>query len=320
MRTGIFILTKPSIKRIALLKNSLYFLFKNYNHAFKHPVHIMSTSEFTISQKEEIVMGIREECRDCMHFDVVTIETPPEIDTTKLNKCINTMPTINWGKVYERNIEYFWLFTFWEKFGDKFDYILKMNDDILVEEPIKEDMFKLIDNRASHILYCHIKKDCPIESFGIRNYLIANFQQHADLINQAMSATRISDTKSLESFKELYKLTFNKDYQDIDLYEPLTCNDSFLLIRSSFMTGPKMKPYLDKIKEIGYLHYFKWNIGMILSLLTLCLYTDKYIHFKFKLSEKVHREAEVDKNDESIIISKVPSKYSESGCYTSYKK
>ena len=81
MKTAIFILSE--IKRVVQLKTCLYFLFKHYNAVYKHPVIILGS--FTKQQQNDIMDGIREECKNLVSFKEVPLLTPKDIiDSNKL--------------------------------------------------------------------------------------------------------------------------------------------------------------------------------------------------------------------------------------------
>ena len=302
MKNGIFIYTKRNRK--SHIKLTLYFLFKNYNSEYKNPVYILST-DLNKDDKEEILLGIRNDCRNLINFKDIKLENP--IIDNNIDKSLKYNITKDWDKIGERNLNYYMLYTFWEEIGNEFDYILKMNDDVLIEEPIKDDLFKILDNRANNLLFCTLTQYCPYRSFGIKDYLKANFSEDNEKIDSIFNEIKISDD---DQFKLLYKLIFNKEYQNSTLQEPTIPNDNLMVIRTSFIRD-KIKLHLNKIKDLKYIYYFNWSFNLIVSLLALLINPDKVTRCVFKISEEKHRSSYIE---DGKIISNVPDNYKLSGC------
>jgi hypothetical protein len=292
MKTGIFIYSQK--KNINNLKLSLYFLFKNYNSIYKHNIYILY-DDYDNNDIDEIKSGIRSEFKYLLNFKKIDLYIPENIDNTKLNEIIN-INFENWGHIYERKLNHFWLFDFWEKIGKDFDYILKLDDDLLIEEPIREDLFNIIDNRANNILFSSLKYKCPIGSFSFKNLLETNFSSDIEKINNNFTKEKIN---------ELY------NENEVELFKPIVPSDSFILMRTSFFTGNKIKPYLDRIKLLGYVFYLKWDLNLILPLLGIMHDNDKITRCIFKISKEIDRYSIYSNNK---LLSNNLSNYKESGC------
>ena len=307
MKTGIFIYTKASRK--IYIKTCLYFLFKNYNHIHKHNVYILN-EDLTKEDKEEILLGIRSDCREYIIFKEIKLCTPSNIDVDKLTSILNSNMTNEWSDIEYRNITYFMLYTFWEEGGiaSEFDYVMKLNDDVYIEEPIKEDLFTIIDNRANNVLFCLMSNHCVFSSFGMYDLLKANFPDNIDKLNSFNNPIAITEENAINDFKKLHKLVFDKDYplNEIELRQPYIPNDSFYLVRTTFMTGKKILPYMNKIKELNYIHYFKWSFSLVVSSLAMMLCNDKVTRCVFKMTEEKQRNAYIEYGK---IVSKVPDSY-----------
>ncbi len=111
MKTGIFIFTKQHRKES--LKTTLYFLFKNYNHLYNHDVYILTT-DYNNSDKEEILLSIRDDCRKLIKFKDIKLDIPDNIDKDKLNLLVNYDICNDWYDIEYRNLTYYMLYTFWE--------------------------------------------------------------------------------------------------------------------------------------------------------------------------------------------------------------
>ena len=106
----------------------------------------------------------------------------------------------------------------------------------------------------------------------------------------------------------MHLTVFDKEYSlnEIELRQPYIPNDSFIIIRTTYMTGNKLKPYLNKIKELKYIHYFKWSFSLVVSSLAMMLCNDKITRCVFKVSEEKQRNAYIENGK---VISKIPNNY-----------
>ena len=305
MKTGIFIFTTQNRKQY--LKNTLYFLFKNYNHQYRHNVYILNT-DYNNSDREEILLGIRSDCQKLINFKDIKFKIPDNINADKLNIILNYDITNDWYDVDYRNLTYYMLYDFWEDIGNEFDYVMKLNDDTIIEEPIRDDFFKLIDNRANNILFCMMRNYCPISSFGMYDLLKANITENTERLDTFNTQIKIIEENSVNNFKKLHKTIFEKDYptNEIELRQPSIPNDCFMIIRTTFMTNKKIIPYLNKIKDLGYIHYFKWSFSLVISSLAMMICNDKVTKCIFKISEERNRSAYKQNNK---LISNVGDSY-----------
>lgn len=315
MKTGIFIYSEQ--KRKENLKLTLYFLFKNYNETYKHPVKILHRYKWNDIYKEEILMGIRESCRNLIEF----MELPSDlfkinVDEQQLTRTINIKPTLDWGDKEERVMNRFWTIEFWDMVKE-YDFIMKLNDDTLIEEPIKEDLFKIIDVKDFNLLFNMLQIDCGVGNFGLKDYLQLKFQDKKDEINNYFNTSKITDTKSIENIKQLFKTITKKDYNkpEIDINQPVVCVDSFYITKPSFWLDKEIKEILEQIDKLGYIFYYKWSLASIISLITMVKEKEKISRCIFRMSNECHRSAYID-NDNSVKTC-VPSKYSLSGCISS---
>tara|TARA_Y100000389_G_C17446090_1_gene511684 strand:+ start:1401 stop:2351 length:951 start_codon:yes stop_codon:yes gene_type:complete len=315
MKTGIFIYSE--VKRKEKLKNTLYFLYKNYNDQYKHPVKILHRMKWSDLEKEEIIMGIRENCRNTIEFIELSNDMfKVNVDEQQLTRTLNIKPTLSWGDKEERIMNRFWIIEFWD-FVKEYDYVMKLDDDTIIEEPIKEDFFKIIDTKNFNLLFNMLHVDCGIGNFGLKDYLQLKFQEKKDEINNYFQTTKLTDGKSIENLKQLFKTITNKDYNkpEIDVNQPVVCVNSFFIAKPSFWLDDEIKEILDQIDKLGYIYYYKWSLSSILSLITMVKDKEKISRCIFRMSNECHRSAYID-NDNSIKTN-IPSNYTLSGCITS---
>jgi hypothetical protein len=149
-KTGIFYFTKNSSKRVSNLKNSLYFLFKNYNHKYSHPIIIMHCGDLDDIQ-QEIKYSIREDFRNLISFKVISIipkKSSMTFDIQKFTKqvkednMIDHQDETHIDYINRAHLERFWTKEFHKLISD-YDAVIKIDDDVFIEEPIYEDLLKI---------------------------------------------------------------------------------------------------------------------------------------------------------------------------------
>lgn len=318
MKTGIFYLVDKN--QIYNLKTSLYFLFKNFNHNFKHNVYLMFRhGEMSKSLQDELRMSVRENSRDLINFmelDIETFKVPKHIDEEVFNRILDIKPIIDWGDRDERLINYFWIVKIWDYVKD-FDYIMKMDCDLFIEEPIREDFFKIIQSKGYNMMFNMLKSDCPISNFGLKEILDQKYPEKTSEISQFFSHSKLTEYNSIESFKNLYKVANKTEYKkaDIDLYQPIVCQDCFYITKVSFWNSAETKDILQLIDRLGFIFYYKWSLSSIISLVPMVQDKEKLSRCVFKMSKEFHRVSMKDSNDR--ITSKMPISYDLTGCITS---
>lgn len=319
MKTGIFYLFDKN-NDIKNLKTSLYFLFKNFNHTYQHNVFIMhKNGDITKDIKHEILMNIRENSRNLMNFLELPdemFEMPKHIDIDILRRIISMKPVPNWGDQNERIMNYFWSIRFWQVVNE-FDYVMRLDDDLFIEEPIREDFFKIMENKNYNVMFNMLKSDCPIGNFGFKELLDQKYPEKTSEITQYFSHSKLTEYNSIEAFKSLYKVANKTEYKktEIDLQQPIVCQDSFYITRVSFWNSSHTKQLLDIIDKLGFIFYYKWTTSSIISLLSMVQDKDKISRCIFRMSKEFHRIATRDNNNE--VISNLPNSYDLSGCITS---
>ena len=63
---------------------------------------------------------------------------------------------------------------------------------------------------------------------------------------------------------------------------------------------------INKIKDLKYIHYFKWSFSLVVSSLAMMLCNDKVTRCVFKITEEKQRNAYIENGK---IITKVPESY-----------
>ena len=94
------------------MKTSLYFLFKNFNAKYKYPVIILHEGDYGDDAKNEILTGIRSECRSLLTFKQIDDDDfciPSHIDVDKMNRIIDLHVVPYWRNQRYRSMCSFWV-------------------------------------------------------------------------------------------------------------------------------------------------------------------------------------------------------------------
>jgi len=315
---GIFVYL-PCIDKdhIAVLKNTLYFLYKNYNANFKHDVFIVSRDN--VKDQDDIGLGIREECRHTLKFLVIPpecLELPKSIDQNVLDRTLSLAPVKEWGNIEERVMTHFWVFHFWKiakQMG--LSHVMKINFDTYIEEPIREDLYNIVKEKDYNLLFNILQVDSGVCCYGIKDFLMSHNKDNEDKrteIKSYFSQDKISDLNCVSALKQIHKIVYKKDYplEDLLIDQPIVCNDSFFVMNVDFWFRTDIAPLMRIIEASNNIFYFKWSLSSIISLVAMMVDKEKMTRCVFRTSNREHREV-IDG------VAKMPLKYSQSGCITS---
>ena len=170
IKAAIFILTQNTIERKVYLKTSLYFLFKNFNAKYKYPVIILHEGDYNEEAKNEIIMGVRCDYRYLVQFKQIDDEDfciPSHIDIDKMNSIIDLQVVPYWRNQKYRSMCYFWLKNFY-KYTKNYDYVMRIDDDSIIEEQIKYDLFELMRDKDYIYISNIIHLDCSLCNYGMK--------------------------------------------------------------------------------------------------------------------------------------------------------
>ena len=235
IKGAIFILTQNTIERRVYLKTSLYFLFKNFNAIYKYPVIILHEGDYTEDAKKEIIAGIRGECRNLLTFQQIDDEDfriPSHIDIDKMNSIIDLRVVPYWRNQKYRSMCYFWMKNFY-KYTKGYNYVMRLDDDSIIEEPIKYDLFEMMSDKDFIYMSNIIHLDCSLCNYGMKDFFLKHYENNKDKINELFMDHKLtSDNEYFNKFKKLYKELNNEDYSDtsIELNMPFMYYNNFNII------------------------------------------------------------------------------------------
>ena len=206
---AIVILTQNTIERKIYLKNCLYFLFQNFNSKFKYPIIILHEGDYYNKDKQEILSSIRNNYRNLISFteiDKTDFKVPDYIDENKLNKLVNLQIVPYWRNIKYRLMCNFWINHF-TKYTKDYDYIMRLDDDSIIEEPINIDLFELLKNNDKVYLSNIVHIDCGLCNFRMKELFNKIFPNSSDKLDNLFIKTKIQkNTENTENQIKIQKI------------------------------------------------------------------------------------------------------------------
>ena len=326
MKTAIFYLTQNTEVRRTYLKTSLYFLFKHFNAKYQHPVIILHEGDFDSKAQEDIIFSVRESCRSLVSFvtlDPEDFKIPSHIDERKMRNCIAQKCTPYWRSEKYRMMCRWWLVHF-PKYASGYDYVMRMDDDSIIEEPLNYDLFEWFEK--GNLIYASnmLHSDCGICCYGMKDFFEARFPDphKKELLKSMFNKQEIAMTAvQMHPFRCLLSITQKPDqYPQFDksltVWSPLMYYNNFFITRVSFWEQPEVRASIDAIDQNGSIFYFRWGDAPLQTLLVM-LHADDQTRIKravFKYSKRMQREAFAGDDGEYHMY--MPATYDKSSCIT----
>jgi alpha 1,2-mannosyltransferase len=323
IKAGIFILTQNTIERKVYLKTSLYFLFKNFNAKYKYPVIILHEGDYTEDAKNDIIAGIRSECRSLLTFKQIDEEDftiPSHIDKDKMDSIIDLRIVPYWRNQKYRSMCNFWLKNFY-KYTLDYEYVMRIDDDSIIEEPIKYDLFELMRDKEYIYLSNIIHLDCSLCNYGMKDFFIKYYkdnlenQAKLDKINELFMDHKLTnDNGYFDNFKKLYKSIHNEEYvgDTVELSMPFMYYNNFNIISVDTWNKPEIQDIVKKIDEKGYIYYCRWGDAPLQTIIMSLYDSSKITKVNFKYSKRLQRES--FKDDNGALHSFMPNDYENNSC------
>jgi alpha 1,2-mannosyltransferase len=323
VKAGIFILTQNTIERRVYLKTSLYFLFKNFNSKYKYPVIILHEGDYDDKSQEEIIKSVREEGRYLIKFqsiDVNDFSIPTHIDMEKMQQCIDLQPVPYWRNAKYRSMCYFWIKNFL-KYAKDYDYIMRIDDDSFIEEPIVKDLFQLMEEKGLNYMSNIIHIDCSMCNFEMKDFFSKHYPDKSDKIKEIFVDHKLDATSPyFENFKKMYKIIKEKDLDksEIEMSMPIMYYNNFFITKTSVWNDDRVKNIIDEIDKCGNIFYYRWGDAPLQTIIVTLLDHTKISKFDFKYSKRLQRECFKDGNGN--VHSFMPKTYDNNSCITKNKK
>jgi hypothetical protein len=318
IKAAIFILTQNTIERKVYLKTSLYFLFKNFNAKYKYPVIILHEGDYNDESINEIIKGVRSDYRYLVKFKKIDNEDfriPSHIDIDKMKNSIDLRVVPYWRNEKYRSMCYFWLKNFY-KYTEDYDYVMRIDDDSIIEEQIKYDLFELMRDKEYIYISNIIHLDCSLCNYGMKEFFLKHYQDKTDKINELFMDHKLSnDNGYFENFKKLYKNINNGEEFNGDCVElsmPFMYYNNFNIINVSIWNTPKVQDIVNKIDEQGFIFYCRWGDAPLQTIILSLYDSERITKVNFKYSKRLQREA--FKDDTGSLHSFMPNDYDNNSC------
>lgn len=325
---GIFILTQNTVERKIYLKTTLYFLFKNFNKKYNYPVIILHEGDYDSIAQEEIIKSIRENHRYLVSFKEIKKEhftVPQHIDIDKVKKSVELQPVPYWRNLKYRLMCYFWVRHFF-KYTEDFDYVMRLDDDSIIEEPLAEDLFKMMHAKDLVYLSNIVHIDCGLCNFGMKELFedllkdkpLSKERLKSGVFVQAKLKQGDVNDKHFQKFKQVYALVNNVEQSEVPTEfitnMPLMYYNNFFVTGTAFWKRSDVQQIIDGIDKHGGIFYYRYGDAPIHTLITSLLEPEKVSRAVFKYSKRLQREAFID--NENNIHSYMPKSYDKSSCIT----
>ena len=318
IKAAIFILTQNTIERKVYLKTSLYFLFKNFNAKYKYPVIILHEGDYNEEAKNEIIMGVRCDYRYLVQFKQIDDEDfciPSHIDIDKMNSIIDLQVVPYWRNQKYRSMCYFWLKNFY-KYTKNYDYVMRIDDDSIIEEQIKYDLFELMRDKDYIYLSNIIHLDCSLCNYGMKEFFLKHYENKKEKINELFMDHKLSNNNGyFENFKKLYnKINNDEEYNgdSVELSMPFMYYNNFNIINVDIWNTPEIQDIVNKIDEQGFIFYCRWGDAPLQTIILSLYDSDRITKVNFKYSKRLQREA--FKDDKGVLHSFMPNDYDNNSC------
>ena len=324
VKGAIFILTQNTTERKIYLKTCLYFLFKNFNVKYKYPVIILHEGDYDEKSQEEILKGIREECKFLVSFkqlDIDDFSIPTHIDLEKMQRSIDLQPVPYWRNARYRSMCYFWIKNFF-KYTTNYEYVMRLDDDSIIEEPINMDLLDLAKTRDINYLSNIIHIDCSMCNYGMKEFFKTKaFPDKLDKIGEIFVDHKLdASSPYFQNFKSLYHVVRGEEYKnnEVELSMPIMYYNNFCVTKTSFWSLPKVQDIINEIDKDGSIFYCRWGDAPLQTVIATLMDHTKISKVDFKYSKRLQRECFID--DKGNAHSFMPKTYDNNSCITKNKK
>ena len=316
INAAILILTQNTIERKIYLKTSLYFLFKNFNDIYKYPIIILHEGDYKERDIQEILAGIRGDYKNLVTFKTIDpedFELPKYIDNDKLNKSIDTQIVPYWRNIKYRLMCNFWLNHF-TKYCDSYEYVMRLDDDSIIEETINNDLFKLCKEKDTIYMSNIVHIDCGICNYGMKELFLELFPEKKDLLDTLFVKTEIEKNNVFyNKFKNLYQIINNKTIENkIEINMPMMYYNNFFITNTAFWKRDDVKETINHINKSGNIFYYRYGDAPLQTIILSLFANDKIVRTVFKYSKRMQRECFIDLNNN--INQYMPKEYTNSTC------
>lgn len=317
---AIFYLTQNTDVRKTYLKTSLYFLFKNFNAKYKYPVVLLHEGDFDPKSQQEIILSVRSSCRSLVTFvelDKEDFQVPDFVDLKKAQHSIEMKPVPYW-----RNLKYRLMCRWWmvhmPKYAKGYDYIMRMDDDSIVEEPIKRDLFGWMDDKKLIYASNLIHVDCGMCCYGMQDFFQSLFPDRKDFIEKLFVRGE-TPTQNIHDFRSVITIASAPDVptigETLQLPMPIMYYNNFHITKTSFWMQEDVRKTVNAVDKNGSIFYYRWGDAPLQSIIVaLHGKPEEISRCQFKYSKRMQREAFL--GDDQVWYAFMPDTYDKTSCIT----
>lgn len=316
---AIFILTQNTDVRRTYLKTTLYFLFKHFNAQFKYPVIILHEGDYDHTAQREILMGIRESCRSLVSFvalDSQDFDIPDHVDRDKMDACIATKAVPYWRTARYRLMCRWWM-VHMLKYAKGYDYIMRIDDDSIIEEPVEHDLFEWM--AANDLVYSSamVHVDCGICNMGMKEFFDERFPDKKDTIQKMFQPSEIPLTAPhFHPFRKLLSVMHGDSIplrEKLQTWMPIIYYNNFFITKTAFWMQDDVQQTIDAVDRHGGIYYYRWgDAPMQTIIMHLFAKPEQIKRAMFRYSKRLQREAFLD--DIGMYHSYMPPTYDLTSC------
>lgn len=317
---AIFILTQNTEIRKTYLKTCLYYLFKYFNAQYEYPVCILHEGDYDAHSQREIFMSIRKSFRHLVTFvalDKDDFTIPSHIDQEKMRNCIESRPVPYW-----RNEKYRMMCRWWMvhmiKYAKGYDYVMRIDDDAFIEEPITHDLFKWMDDGQLVYASNMVHVDCGICCYGLKDCLETLHPNKKDVIDKMFMMQDIPmRSVQFHPFRLLLSITHEGKPPEISetmkMPMPIIYYNNFFITKTSFWEREDVQKTIADLDATGNIFYYRWGDAP-LQTAVVSLHTDpsQVKRSVFNYSKRMQRESFAD--DRKEWHSYMPDVYTMTSC------
>ena len=145
----------------------------------------------------------------------------------------------------------FWINNFM-KYCNDYDYIMRIDDDSIIEEPINTDIFKMIEEKGHNYMSNIIHVDCSICNYGMKEFFEKILPDKIDKISELfMEHSLDNNNPHFARFKKLYLALNDKEYEgdNVNMAMPVMYYNNFFVTKTAIWKTPEITDIIDKINE-----------------------------------------------------------------------
>jgi hypothetical protein len=213
---------------------------------------------------------------------------------------------------------YFWVKRFF-KYTEGYDYVMRLDDDSIIEESIKDDLFAIAASKELAYMSNIVHVDCGICNYGMKELFQQIMPSATDKIesNGLFVPAKLSKGNIYyDKFKKLHALVEDKDIEDTEIVTnmPIMYYNNFFVTSTKFWQRDDVKNAIDKIDKHGGIFYYRYGDAPIHTILVTLFEPNNISRAQFKYSKRLQREAFIDAD--GGLHSYMPKSYDKSSCVT----